>query len=445
MKGNQKMKESNKTKKQLIDEIAVLQSRISKQDVVESEISQAQREFGERMGRYFVQSNHMKEAIFVTFERKFEFINDQFAEMFGVTPEEACHTGFNPMMLVAPESRNYVREKYRTASRGDFMTDNFEFTGITKDGTRVECETFVIFIPYKWGVAIHGVLRNISVQKRIEEELQRHRSDLQIVLNSIPTSIFYTDREHRFTQANNAFCKSLGFPRDQILGKTPSELFPNLPEEQLSHFFEVSDQVMSSGKAKRGFIEVLPSVRGRRWFQNDRMPYRDDAGKIAGVICLAIDISDLRETEEKLWYMSLHDVLTGLYNRTYFDDQLNRFEKGRQFPISVVSVRVDDLLAVNNSQGNAAGNELLMQTANILNVFRIEDVVARVAGDRFAVLMPSSNSSIGENAILRLRSNIEAYNGQSEGKPLNLSVGLATGEKGCSLFDLMARAEAVMK
>ena len=177
MKGNQKMKESNKTKKQLIDEIAVLQSRISKQDVVESEISQAQREFGERMGRYFVQSNHMKEAIFVTFERKFEFINDQFAEMFGVTPEEACHTGFNPMMLVAPESRNYVREKYRTASRGDFMTDNFEFTGITKDGTRVECETFVIFIPYKWGVAIHGVLRNISVQKRIEEELQRHRSD----------------------------------------------------------------------------------------------------------------------------------------------------------------------------------------------------------------------------------------------------------------------------
>jgi diguanylate cyclase (GGDEF)-like protein len=207
----------------------------------------------------------------------------------------------------------------------------------------------------------------------------------------------------------------------------------------------VSDQVMSSGISKRGFVEILPSVRGRRWIQNDRMPYRDDAGNIVGVICLAIDISDLRETEEKLWYMSFHDVLTGLYNRTYFEEELNRLEKGRQFPISVVTVKVDDLLAVNESEGIAAGNELLKQTAKILKIFRTEDVVARIGGDRFAALMPSSDPSIGENVLLRLKMNIEAYNEQHKGAPLNLSVGLATGEKGCSLFDLLTQAEAAVR
>ena len=138
------------------------------------------------------------------------------------------------MNLVAPESRNFIQEKYRRGSRGEFSAQQYEFTGITKDGIRVECETFVLFIPYKWGVAIHGMLRDISVQKRIDEELQRNRSDLQIVLNSIPASIFYTDREHRFIQANKAFCKSLGFPLEQIIGKTFTELFPNLPAEQPS-------------------------------------------------------------------------------------------------------------------------------------------------------------------------------------------------------------------
>ena len=221
-------------------------------------------------------------------------------------------------------------------------------------------------------------------------------------------------------------------------------MFPNLPAEQLSHYFEVSDQVMSSGISKRGFIEILPSVRARRWTQNDRMPYRDDDGNIIGVICLAIDISDLRETEEKLWYMSFHDVLTGLYNRTYFEEELNRLEKGRQFPISVVTVKVDNLLAVNESEGIAAGNELLKQTAKILRIFRNEDVVARIGGDRFAALMPSSDQSMGENVLLRLKMNIEEHNKRYKGEPLNLSVSLATREKGCSLFDLLTQAEDVV-
>ena len=124
---------------------------------------------------------------------------------------------------------------------------------------------------------------------------------------------------------------------------------------------------------------------------------------------------------------------------------MNRLEKGRQFPISVVTVKVDDLLAVNESEGIAAGNELLKQTAKILKIFRTEDVVARIGGDRFAALMPSSDQSIGENVLLRLRMTIEAHNKQHKGEPLNLSVGLATGEKGCSLFDLVTQAEAAAK
>jgi len=93
------------------------------------------------MGRYFPQVNHLKEAIYVIFERQYEFINDQFAEMFGVTSEEVCQRGFDLMKLVAPESRDFIRETYRKGSRGDFSAQQYEFTGMTKDGVRIECET----------------------------------------------------------------------------------------------------------------------------------------------------------------------------------------------------------------------------------------------------------------------------------------------------------------
>jgi len=438
------MMATSKTKKQLIDEVAALKERISELEAIERITGKAQIDFGEKIGRYFPQVEHMNEAIYVLFDRKYEFVNKKFAELFQVTPEEVCSPDFDPMTLVASESRRFIKDKFRKGATGEFKVQQYEYTGMTKNGLLIECETFVLFIPYKWGVAVHGMLRNITVRKRIDEELQRSRSDLQIVLNSIPTSIFYTDINHRFIRANKAFCKSLGFPMESIIGKTLTELFPNLPEEQLFHFFDVNERVMSSGNSKRGFIEIFPSVRGRRWIQNDRVPYRDDDGNIIGVICIAIDISDFRETEEKLWYLSFHDVLTGLYNRTYFEEELYRLENGRQFPISVITIKVDELQTVNDRDGIAAGNELLRRTAKVLKIFRTEDVVARISGDRFAALLPVSDKLTGENVIVRLRETLDAQNKHYRTEPLNLSFGVATGEKGCSLLDVLKQAEASM-
>jgi diguanylate cyclase (GGDEF)-like protein/PAS domain S-box-containing protein len=439
------MKAIGKTKKQLVEEISFLQARISELETIErTSPDQAQRDFSERISRYFPQVEYMNEAIYVIFDRRYEFVSQKFAELFGMAPEDVCAPGFDPMTLVAPESQPFLRERFREGYRGGFAAQEYEYTGIKQDGSRIECETFILFIPYKWGVAIHGMLRDISVRKRIDEALQKSRGDLQVVLNSIPTSVFYMDREHRFIRVNRAFCKSLGLPMEGIVGKTMAELFPNLPAEQLSPFFEANRHVMNTGHSKRGFIETLPSIRGRRWIQNDRVPYRDEQGTIIGVICLAIDISDFRETEEKLWYLSFHDVLTGLYNRTYFEEEMSRRENGRQFPVGVASIRVDDLKRINDREGIAAGNELLKQTAKVLKVFRTEDVVARIGGDEFAALLPLADGPTVEKIIKRLEEALEAHNKHSPKEPLKLSFGVATGEKGCSLSEVLKRAQADM-
>jgi diguanylate cyclase (GGDEF)-like protein/PAS domain S-box-containing protein len=439
------MKTSRKTKQQLLDELAELQERISRFEARERESETDQRDFGERINLYFPRGEHANEAIYVIFDRKYEFVNEKFTEMFGHEADEICSPGFDMMTLVAPESRQFVREKYRQGYRGEFSTHEFEFTGLTKEGLKIECETLMLVIPYKWGVAIHGMLRDISVQRRINEELRRQRSDLQIVLNSIPTSVFYTDTEHRFVRVNKWFCKSIGFPIEQIIGKTFEELFPHLPAEQLSHFYEMSNRVMSSGHPKRGLIEILPSVRGRRWIQNDRLPYFNEQGKVAGVISLAIDISDIRETEEKLQYLSFHDVLTGLYNRTYFEEEMYRLENSRLFPICVAAIKVEDLHDINEREGIAAGNDLLKHTAGILKTFRTEDMVARIAGDKFAALLPMTDMSGGKDIIKRLEGSLKTYNDHLQGTPpLRLSFGLVCGEKGCKLVNILKQAESTL-
>ena len=397
------MQDEKKTKKELIKELTDLRGRVAVLEQSEADWKNAQLDLSERMGHYFTLVDQPSDAIFVIFDRKFEFINQRFEELFNVTVDEVCSHDFDPMTLVAPESHNLVIEQIQKGYRGVFSAQQFEFAALTKNGRKIECETTVIFVPYKWGTAVHGILHNVTVRKRIDEELQRERSDLQLVLNSIPASTYYTDKNHRFIQINEAFSKTLGRPIESILGKTISELFPNLPAHQVDHYYEDNNGIMSLGHARRGIVEMYPSARGHCWLQTDKMPYHGDDGSIIGVISLSIDISEFRKTEEKLWYLSFHDVLTGHYNRAYFEEEMVRHEHSRLFPISIVVVTVDNLISVNADYGIEAGNELLKRTAQVLKVFRSEDIVARVGGNKFAAILPLSDEIIGENAISRLR------------------------------------------
>lgn len=210
------MKSANKTRKELVDELEALRERVSELERHERNSRQALGNFGERTDQFFPQTAHMHDAIlFVVFDRKLEFVNDRFAELFGVSPEEACSSDFDPMTLIAPESRRIIREQYREWCCGAFTTKQFNYIGLSKDGHEIECEAFLVFIPYKWGVAIQGTLRNISMSRRIDEPFQSGRRDLRALLNAVPTGVLNADRDHLFMRANETFGKFDDLPMKQ--------------------------------------------------------------------------------------------------------------------------------------------------------------------------------------------------------------------------------------
>jgi len=222
------MKLENKTQKEvkeLIDELEALRERVSELERRERDSRQALGNFGERTDMFFSQMSHIHEAIFVLFDRKLEYVNDRFAELFGVSPEEACNANFDPMTLIAPESRRFIWELYKEGCCGAFTTKQLNFTGLSKDGLKMECETFLLVIPYKWGVAIHGTLRSISVNRRIEEALHSRHNDLRVVFNAVPTGVLYADTDHRFMQENETLRKSNGL----LLEKIPCVDYPGKP------------------------------------------------------------------------------------------------------------------------------------------------------------------------------------------------------------------------
>ncbi|MGE5390933.1 MAG: diguanylate cyclase domain-containing protein [Deltaproteobacteria bacterium] len=161
---------------------------------------------------------------------------------------------------------------------------------------------------------------------------------------------------------------------------------------------------------------------------------------------LKAEITDRKKAEEQLKFLSLHDFSTGLYNRAYFAEEIRRLDTGRHYPVSMIICDVDGLKIINDSMGHDMGDQLLVAVANALRAgVRDGDVVARVGGDEFAILIPHVNESAMEHIISRIKSQVDKHNHNKQAVPMIISMGYATSpgqEK--SIDDLYREADNYM-
>ena len=239
----------------------------------------------------------------------------------------------------------------------------------------------------------------------------------------------------QFTDVNAGFCKLYGYSRDAFLsGMTLLDLLE-----------DPADEVQLTGRQHEKSIQI-PLQRHKK-MDGTVFPVEITAGPlvIKGKHYLTAMIQNIFarvQTEEKLRYLSTHDALTGLYNRNFFEAEIERLEGSRLFPISIIMSDVDGLKQVNDSLGHAAGDSLLRNAAEVLlNAFRAEDVVARIGGDEFAILLPDMDAPAAEQAMDRVKKTVADYNNGNPAFPLELSIGVSTGCNNERIKDLARIAD----
>ena len=295
-----------------------------------------------------------------------------------------------------------------------------------------------IVLYFAMGVGIGAVIGTIRKQKadliRGEDrykalivDLANEKERLKVTLGSIGDGVIATDKEGKIVIINKVACLLTDWHDEDALGKSFCDVFKIVngdSKESCSHLFK---EVLQNGQEiELPSNTILISKNGtERIIADSISPIKDSSANIVGMITVFRDNTEHIHDEERIRYLSYHDRLTGLYNRSFYDEELKRVDTTRQLPISFIIGDVNGLKMTNDAFGHSEGDRLLQTIARIMiESTRSEDIVCRWGGDEFSIILPQTNEVTAGKIISRIN---EKCSSEAKGIiPPRISLGCST-------------------
>ncbi|MDU4660657.1 MAG: diguanylate cyclase, partial [Clostridium butyricum] len=238
------------------------------------------------------------------------------------------------------------------------------------------------------------IVVNMGNVDKKEMNIKRQSTILRTIIDSLPESVFYKDKESRFIGINKKFKE---FYNNNgiydIIGKSDLEIYPD--NKIAAEFVKIDKEIMETRKTKYYEQTIKDKFNNEIIEENVKIPVISDDGEVWGVVGLSRDITERKNLEKKLRYLSENDMLTGLYNRYSFEEKIQELNVSENLPLGIIMGDVNGLKLVNDTLGHLEGDKLLISVANVLREICSEftKYIFRWGGDEFIILLPNAGET----------------------------------------------------
>jgi diguanylate cyclase (GGDEF)-like protein/PAS domain S-box-containing protein len=374
------------------------------------------------------------------------FLSDGCYELTGYYPEELLNNNeISYNELISPKFRNIVSSQWFEDIKANKKSDD-EYIIITKSGEEKWVWEQSIPVPDGNLTESEGFILDITANKKVMEALDESEDRFRTIFEKAPIGIgIFNTNNGSIYQINPKFA--------EIVGRTTEELtkmdwqsysHPGEIQENLDKLEQLKSKKITSFSMNKRYIKPDGSLV---WVNMMIVPFK--AETISDMhLCMIEDITEKKQKEEEILYLSYHDSLTGLYNRTFFEEEKRLFDASRRLPMSVVMGDVNGLKLINDSFGHSAGDSLLREIGTVLKeTCRAEDILARIGGDEFVIMLYNTGEAGAERLCQRIYKACKAYEKKRDKQTFYLSISLGHATKttnDLSVDDLLREAEHML-
>ncbi len=281
-----------------------------------------------------------------------------------------------------------------------------------------------------------------GIRRLLDEVREQGITDFRVFTDVHPEFVQRCLSEIRVLDVNRHTLEMFGAPNKETLLNRLTEVFR---DDMESHFRE---QLIDLWEGKlfqlREVVNyTLDGSQLHLHLQFSVLPGHENDWSLVQVALT--DITARKKAEAYLEYLGKHDVLTKLYNRSFYVDEMNRLERKVPYPVSIIVADLNGLKAINDRLGHAAGDALLRRVGEVLNkAIDKPSHAARIGGDEFALLMPATDERQAASVVESIQYLVELNNQFHSNAQINLSLGAATSAPGERLEAVAKRADAEM-
>ena len=358
-------------------------------------------------------------------EGNFHRVNERFEEILGYHSTELEGESF--LSYVHEEEAQSTIDAFRKIQDKNVvitLTNRFR----SKDGSYKYIEWHTV--PGA-GKLAYSSGKDVTDKKMREEML----NELDIFFNNSPDMLSISQGDGCFLKINRAWEKVLGYTKEEIVGKYFSQ-FVN-PEKMFTD--EINEKQLEAPTKNKYFINLFRhkdgSYRSIEWREYSEGDLRYSIGR---------DVTERIEYEKKIEFLSYHDVLTGLFNRRFLEEEIKRMDTVRGLPISFIMGDINRLKLVNDAFGHEKGDELIVKAAESIKAScRPEDLIARWGGDEFMIFLSKTSAAEAEKIMDRIL--VNCADKQVNSIPVSIAFGIDTKTAASeTVSDVMRNAEDAM-